>query len=67
MSPCASVIVAEQLNYSIQKELQGLVAVRESTDLRFLPEKYQAYVKDADKQVWLERRIQELTTLMRER
>ncbi len=51
-------------NYSLQKELQELVAIRECTDLRFLPERFQPYLTDPEKSAALERRIQELTMLV---
>ena len=51
-------------NYSLQKELQELVAIRECTDLRFLPERFQPYLTDPEKSAALERRIQELTLLV---
>jgi len=51
-------------NYSLQKELQELVAIRECTDLRFLPERFQPYLTDPEKSATLERRIQELTLLV---
>jgi SpoVK/Ycf46/Vps4 family AAA+-type ATPase len=51
-------------NYSLQKELQELVAVRECTDLRFLPERFRPYLSDPVKAAALERRIQELTLLL---
>jgi len=51
-------------NYSLQKELQELVAIRECTDLRFLPERFQPYLTDPEKAAVLERRIQELTLLV---
>jgi len=51
-------------NYSLQKELQELVAIRECTDLRFLPERFQPYLTDPEKSAVLERRIQELTLLV---
>jgi len=54
-------------DYSLQKELQELVAVRESTDLRFLPERFQAIRTDPERSAAMESRIQELTRLLRER
>jgi AAA+ superfamily predicted ATPase len=51
-------------NYSLQKELQELVAIRECTDLRFLPERFRPYLTDPAKSADLERRIQELTLLV---
>jgi hypothetical protein len=54
-------------NYSLQKELQELVAVREATDLGFLPERYQAVLRDPDRAAAMERRIQELTLLLGDR
>lgn len=54
-------------NYSMQKELQELVAVREATDLAFVPERYQAVLRDAEAAAAMERRIQELTRLLGER
>jgi hypothetical protein len=53
-------------DYSLQKELQELVAVRESTDLRFLPERYQAIRTDPERAAAMELRIQELTRLLGE-
>ncbi len=47
-------------NYSRQKELQELVAIRECTDLRFLPEKLRPFLTDPDRAAAMERRIQEL-------
>jgi len=54
-------------DYSLQKELQELVAIREATDMRFLPERFQLVRRDADRSAAMERRIQELTLLLRER
>jgi AAA+ superfamily predicted ATPase len=54
-------------NYSLQMELQELVAVRESTDLAFLPERYRRVVQDPELAAAMERRIQELTALIGER
>jgi hypothetical protein len=54
-------------DYSLQKELQELAAVREATDLRFLPERFQELRRDPAKAAAMERRIQELTVLLRER
>lgn len=54
-------------DYSLQKELQELVAVRETTDLRFLPERYQKARRDPESAAALERRIQELTRWIGER
>ncbi|RPI28708.1 MAG: ATP-binding protein [Acidobacteria bacterium] len=51
-------------NYSLQKELQELVAIRECTDLRFLPERFRPYLTDPEKSAELEHRIQELTLLV---
>ncbi|MFB3905734.1 MAG: ATP-binding protein [Acidobacteriota bacterium] len=51
-------------NYSLQKELQELVAIRECTDLRFLPERFRPYLTDPEKSAALERRIQELALLV---
>jgi len=53
-------------DYSLQKELQELVAVREATDLRFLPERLQELRRDPAKAAAMERRIQELSALLRE-
>jgi SpoVK/Ycf46/Vps4 family AAA+-type ATPase len=54
-------------DYSLQKELQELVAVREATDLRFLPPQFQAMRREPTKAAALESRIQELMALLRER
>jgi hypothetical protein len=54
-------------NYSLQMELQELVAVREATDLAFLPERYQKVLRDREAAAAMERRIQELTALLGER
>jgi hypothetical protein len=54
-------------NYSSQMELQELVAVRETTDLRFLPEKYRSVLRDPERAAAMERRIRELTLLVGER
>lgn len=54
-------------DYSLQKELQELVAVREATDLRFLPEKFKRLRQEAELAAAMERRIQELTRLLGER
>jgi AAA+ superfamily predicted ATPase len=51
-------------NYSLQKELQELVAIRECTDLRFLPDRFRPYLVEPDKAAAMERRIQELTLLL---
>jgi len=51
-------------NYSLQKELQELVAIRECTDLHFLPERFRPFLVDAQKAAAMERRIQELTILL---
>jgi AAA+ superfamily predicted ATPase len=51
-------------NYSLQKELQDLVAIRECTDLRFLPERFRSYLTDPEMAARMERRIQELTLLV---
>ena len=51
-------------DYSLQKELQELVAVREATDLRFLPPKFQELRRDPARASAMERRIQELTLLL---
>lgn len=47
-------------DYSLQKELQELVAIREATDLSFLPERFQELRRDPAKSAAMERRIQEL-------
>lgn len=54
-------------NYSLQMELQELAAVREATDLAFLPERYQRVLRDPEAAAALERRIRELTALLGER
>jgi AAA+ superfamily predicted ATPase len=54
-------------DYSLQKELQELVAVREATDLRFLPPRYRELRRDPARAAEMERRIQELTLLLGER
>ena len=51
-------------DYSLQKELQELAAVREATDLRFLPAKFQELRRDPARASAMERRIQELTALL---
>jgi len=51
-------------DYSLQKELQELVAVREATDLRFLPPRYQELRRDPERATQMERRIQELKLLV---
>jgi len=51
-------------DYSLQKELQELVAVREATDLRFLPARYQELRRDPGRAAQMERRIQELKLLV---
>ena len=51
-------------NYSLQKELQELVAIREATDLRFLPERLQPMRTDPARAAAMERRIQELILLL---
>lgn len=53
-------------NYSLHKELQQLVAIREATDLEFLPERFRPFVTDADQAATMERRIQELTVMLGE-
>jgi|CXWL01.1.fsa_nt_gi SpoVK/Ycf46/Vps4 family AAA+-type ATPase len=52
-------------NYSLEKELQELVAIRESTDLAFLPERLRPSISDPEQNARLERRIQELQILVR--
>jgi len=54
-------------DYSLQKELQELVAVREATDLRFLPPRFAELRSDPARAAEMERRIQELTLLLGER
>ncbi len=51
-------------NYSLEKELQELVAIRECTDLEFLPERYRPFLTDPQKAVAMEQRIQELQALL---
>jgi SpoVK/Ycf46/Vps4 family AAA+-type ATPase len=51
-------------NYSLQKELQELVAIRECTDLRFLPERYRSFLTDPEMGARLERRVRELAALV---
>jgi len=53
-------------DYALQKELQQLVAVREATDLRFLPPAHQALRREPAQAAAMERRIQELTRLLGE-
>ena len=52
-------------DYGLEKELQQLVAIRESTDPMFIPEKLRELYGAADKSRALERRIQEISTLLR--
>jgi hypothetical protein len=71
-SPSAEMIAATvsrfvSPNYSLQMELQELVAVREATDLDFLPERFRAARIDPALSNTMERRIQELTLLLGQR
>jgi len=52
--------------YGLEKELQRLVAIRESTDLTFLPERYRPHLTDDEKILALERRIREIGETLRE-
>ena len=54
-------------DYSLQKELQELVAVREATDLEFLPSRFQAARRDPKRAAAMEQRIQELIEILRAR
>jgi hypothetical protein len=51
-------------NYALEKELQELVAIRECTDLRFLPERLRPLLTDPERAAQMERRIQELLSLL---
>jgi hypothetical protein len=51
-------------NYSLEKELQELVAIRECTDLAFLPDALRPLLADPEKNAALERRIRELESLI---
>ena len=51
-------------NYSLEKELQELVAIRECTDLEFLPERFRPFLTDPEQAAAMERRIQELHELL---
>lgn len=52
-------------DYGLEKELQQLVAIRESTDPKFIPERLRERYGAADKSLALERRIQEISALLR--
>ena len=52
-------------DYGLEKELQQLVAIRESTDPMFIPERLRKLYGAADKATALERRIQEISALLR--
>jgi len=52
-------------DYGLEKELQQLVAIRESTDPMFIPERLRELYGAADKSAALERRIQEISALLR--
>lgn len=52
-------------DYGIEKELQELVAIRESTDENFIPESMRERYQTPEAAVALEQRIQALTTLTR--
>jgi hypothetical protein len=51
-------------NYALEKELQELVAIRECTDLRFLPKRLRPFLTDPERAAQMERRIQELLSLL---
>lgn len=51
-------------DYGLEKELQELVAVREATDPKFLPEPIRTRYATADKAAALEHRIQEIVVLL---
>jgi len=52
-------------DYGLEKELQQLVAIRESTDPNFIPERLRTRYAAPDKTIALEHRIQEITALLR--
>lgn len=51
-------------DYGLEKELQQLVAIRESTDPMFIPERLRERYATADKGPALEHRIQEIASLL---
>ncbi|HXV59347.1 MAG TPA: ATP-binding protein, partial [Vicinamibacteria bacterium] len=52
--------------YGLEKELQLLVAIRESTDAEFVPEPLRERYATPEKAVTLEHRIQEISALLRQ-
>ena len=52
-------------DYGLEKELQQLVAIRESTDPNFIPERLRTRYAAPDKTIALEHRIQEIAALLR--
>ena len=46
--------------YALEKDLQRLVAIRETTDLAFLPDAYKSYLTDPEENADMEERIQDL-------
>ena len=53
-------------DYGLEKELQRLVAIRETTDLAFLPQRYRTHLTDSDKTMALEKRIRKIGEMLRE-
>jgi len=52
-------------DYGIEREIQELVAIRECTDVGFLPERLRSMKKDPVQAAELTRRLQELRKLLR--
>lgn len=50
--------------YALEKDLQRLVAIRESTNLAFLPDAYRGYLEDPEENAEMEERIQDLMGLV---